>query len=240
LGELEVSGTKKQANFTGEKNILNTNTIVKVVPIAEPAVLGLIGLGVAALVLASADLRLAPGVEKSLMIPWILMFGAVAQLIAGLMEFKRNNVFGATVFSVYAMTMFSIALTLFLNNSTVVNKGDITYYAYGLIGILIFSFIATIAALMTNKIFFGILIAVDLAVALLIPHYLYEISAQPAGVFLLITSVLSFYGAAAIILNTMAGKSILPLGKAIWTPKNKIVCKSNRGLMDIKNNTRNK
>jgi hypothetical protein len=75
------------------------------------------------------------------------------------------------------------------------------------------------ASLMTNKILFGILIAVDLSVAFLIPHYLYEISAQPAGVFLLITSVLSFYAAAAIILNTMAGKNILPLGKAIWTPK---------------------
>jgi succinate-acetate transporter protein len=75
------------------------------------------------------------------------------------------------------------------------------------------------ASLMTNKALFGILIAVDLAVALLIPHYLYEMSSQPAGVFLLITSVLSFYAAAAIILNTMAGKSILPLGKAIWTPK---------------------
>lgn len=209
----------KKTIFTDEKNILNTKAPEKVVSIAEPAVLGLIGLAVAALVLASADLKLASGIEKSLMIPWILMFGATAQFIAGIMEFKRNNVFGATIFSVYAMTMFSIALTLFINNSTVVNKGDITYYAYGLIGILVFSLIATIASLMTNKVLFGILIAVDLAVALLIPHYLYEISAQPAGIFLLITSVLSFYAAAAIILNTMAGKNILPLGKAIWIPK---------------------
>ena len=214
---------KKVANLTEEKDVLNTKTTIKTVPVAEPAVLGLIGLAVAALVLASADLKLASNVEKSLMIPWILMFGATAQLIAGVMEFKRNNVFGATVFSVYAMTMFSIALTLFINNSTIVNKGDITYYAYGLIGILIFSLIATMASLMTNKILFGILIAVDLSVAFLIPHYLYEISAQPAGVFLLITSILSFYTAAAIILNTMAGKNILPLGKAIWTPKNNIV-----------------
>ena len=210
---------KKQANFIDEKSVVNTKTIVKTVPVAEPAVLGLIGLGVAALVLASADLGLASSVEKSLMIPWVLMFGATAQLIAGVMEFKRDNVFGATVFSVYAMTMFSIALTLFINNSTIVNKGDISYYAYGLIGILIFSLIATIASLMTNKVLFGILIAVDLAVAFLIPHYLYEISAQPAGIFLLLTSVLSFYAAAAIILNTMAGKSILPLGKAIWDLK---------------------
>jgi hypothetical protein len=210
---------KKEANFTDEKGVLNTETTVKTLPVAEPAALGLIGLAVAALVLASADLKFASGVEKSLMIPWVLMFGAIAQLIAGVMEFKRNNVFGATVFSVFAMTMFSIALTLFIDNSTIVNKGDITYYAYGLIGILIFSLIATMASLMTNKVMFGILIAVDLAVAFLIPHYLYEMSSQPAGVFLLITSVLSFYAAAATMFNTMAGKSILPLGRAIWTPK---------------------
>jgi uncharacterized protein len=210
---------KKEAILTDEKGVLNMETTVKALPVAEPAAFGLIGLAVAALVLAAADLKLASGVEKSLMIPWVLMFGATAQLIAGAMEFKRNNVFGATVFSVYAMTMYSIAITLFINNSTFVSKGDITYYAYGLIGILIFSLIATVASLMTNKALFGILIAVDLAVGLLIPHYLYEMSSQPAGVFLLVTSVLSFYTAAAIILNTMAGKSILPLGKAIWSPK---------------------
>lgn len=195
-------------------------TTVKSVPVAEPAALGLIGLAVAALVLASADLQLVENIpSKSLMIPWILFFGATAQLIAGAMEFKRNNIFGATVFSVYAMTMYSIALTLVINNSTAVNQGNIAHYAYGLIGILIFSLIATVASLMTNKALFGILIAVDLAVALLIPHYLYEMSAQPAGVFLLLTSVLSFYAAAAVILNTMAGRIILPVGKPLWVPK---------------------
>jgi succinate-acetate transporter protein len=59
---------------------------------------------------------------------------------------------------------------------------------------------------------------VDLAVASLIPHYLLGISSLPAGFFLLLTSVLSFYGAAAILFNTLAGKNILPLGKALWTP----------------------
>jgi succinate-acetate transporter protein len=211
---------KKGTNLTSEKGVLNTETSVKALPVAEPAALGLIGLAVAALILASADLQLVSSVpSKSLMIPWILFFGATAQLIAGAMEFKRNNIFGATVFSVYAMTMYSIALTLFINNSTAVSPGNLAHYAYGLIGILIFSLIATTASLMTNKVLFGILVAVDLAVGLLIPHYLYEMSAQPAGVFLLLTSVLSFYAAAAILLNTMAGKIILPVGKPIWIPK---------------------
>jgi uncharacterized protein len=211
---------KKETTVSELKGVAATEVTIKAVPLADPAALGLIGLAVAALVLGSVDLRLVASVpSKSLMIPWILFFGATAQLIAGGLEFKRNNIFGATVFSVYAMTMYSIALTLVINNSSVLNPGNIDNYAYGLIGILVFSLIATVASLMTNKILFAILIAVDLAVALLIPHYLVEMSAQPAGVFLILTSVLSFYAAAAILLNTMAGRTVLPVGKPLWIPK---------------------
>jgi len=211
---------KKETNVMEQKSVISTDVTVKAVPMADPAALGLIGLAVAALVLGSVDLQLTASVpSKSLMIPWILFFGATAQLIAGAMEFKRNNIFGATVFSVYAMTMYSIALTVVINNSSVLTSGNIEHYAYGLVGILLFSLIATVASLMTNKALFAILIAVDLAVVLLIPHYLLEMSAQPAGVFLILTSVLSFYTAAAILLNTMAGRTVLPLGKPLWTPK---------------------
>jgi succinate-acetate transporter protein len=206
---------KKEQNVE-EKTNSSLQTTAKVTTVAEPAALGLIGLAIAALVLASTDLKMASSIARSLMIPWVLFFGATAQFVAGLMEFRRNNIFGATVFSVYAMTMYSIALTLIVIHFTNVQI-DVTHYAYGLAGILVFSLIATAASVMTNKTFFAILLMVDLAVASLIPHYLLEISSLPAGFFLLLTSVLSFYGAAAILLNTMAGKQILPLGKALWT-----------------------
>lgn len=196
---------------------VNTETTIKQLPMltAEPAALGLIGLAVATLVLASTDLGLASSSNKSLMVPWVLFFGATAQLIAGFMDFKRNNIFGATVFTVYALTMYSIALTLFITIFTEATF-DISHYAYGLAAILVFSLIATTASLMTNKLLFVILIAVDLAVISLVFHFFYNISTQPAGIFLIITSALSFYGAAAVLINTMAGKTVLPLGNAIW------------------------
>lgn len=199
-----------------EKSISTTSAI----PIlyAEPAPLGLIGLAVAALVLGSADIGLTSATSKSLIIPWVLFFGATAQLIAGLTELKRNNIFGATVFSTYSMTMYAIAITLMITIFMDV-KFDINHYAYGLLGILIFSLIASIASLMTNKVFFGILIAVDLAVVFLIPHYLFRFSSIPAGIFLIMTSMLSFYASAAILLNTMAGKILLPMGTAFWKLK---------------------
>ncbi len=184
---------------------------------AEPAALGLTGLGVAALVIGSGYLGLTSGVDKVLMVPWILFFGACAQLIAGVTDFKRNNIFGATVFSVYAFAMFSIALTLFFIIFGGVNF-DIAHYGFGLIAILAFSLIATFASLMAHKILFIILIVVDIAVIGLIFHYLSGAPTFVGGLFLIFTSILSFYAVAAILMNTMAGKTILPLGEPIWKP----------------------
>ena len=205
--------------YVAEKNIVKSETTVKELPMlaAESAPLGLIGLAVATLVLASTDLGLTSHTAKSLMIPWVLFFGATAQLIAGTVEFKRNNIFGATVFTTYAMTMYAIAFTLFITIFTGV-EFDIAHYGFGLIAILVFSLIATAASLMTNKMLFIILIFVDLAVIALILHYLFDTAAFPAGVFLLCTSISSFYTAMAVLLNNMAGKTILPLGAAIWSP----------------------
>ncbi len=184
---------------------------------AEPAALGLIGLAVAAFVIGSGYLGLTSGIDKLLMVPWILFFGASAQLVAGIMEFKRNNIFGATVFTTYAMTMYAIAFTLLFSIFGGVTF-DIAHYAFGLITILIFSLIATVASLMTNKVLFSILVVVDIAVVGLIPHYLTGASSIVGGIFLMATSVLSFYAAASVLINTMAGKTIFPLGGPIWKP----------------------
>ncbi|MFW6196101.1 MAG: acetate uptake transporter [Thermoplasmatota archaeon] len=184
---------------------------------AEPASLGLFGLAVAALVLASSDLGVASASSKSLLMPWVLFFGATAQLIAGRMEFKRNNIFGFTVFTFFSMAMYSIATTVVITDFTDVAV-DINHYVFGLTAVLIFLLIATAASVMTNKALFTILVVVDIAIPLLIVHYLWDLSAVYAGVCLLLTSILSFYTAGAVLLNTMAGRDILPLGSPIWEP----------------------
>jgi succinate-acetate transporter protein len=186
----------------------------------EPASLGLTGLAVAALVLASADLGLT-GTNKALMIPWAIFLGATGQLIAGLMDFKRGNMFGATAFTTYSLLWYSVGVTLFIiyfKDPNIVI--DIRHYAWGLVGFVIFSLILTVASLMTNKVLFGILVFIDLAIGTLAAHYLLTgIPELSVGVFLIGVSVLSFYGAAAVLLNTMAGKTILPMGKPFWAPR---------------------
>jgi len=53
------------AKKNNEKSIIQ-----QPITVSDPAPLGLIGLAVAALVLASTDLGLVPPAAKSLMIPW--------------------------------------------------------------------------------------------------------------------------------------------------------------------------
>lgn len=202
-----------------EEDLLEHHTTIKTPPpkIAEPACLGLIGLAIAALVLASTDLGLASGEAESLMIPWTLFLGATAQLVAGIMDFRRDNIFGATAFTTYSMLWYSVSLTLFITIFTSVNF-DLTHYAYGLLGFLIFSVILTVASLMTNKALLAVLIFIDLAILTLVAHILAGTAVLPVGISLLLVSVFSFYGAAGVLLNNMADKEVLPLGEAVWNP----------------------
>ena len=200
-----------------QKSISEINVKELPVSAAEPACLGLIGLAIAALVLASTDLGLASATSTSLMIPWTLFLGATAQLIAGIIDFKRNNIFGATAFTTYSLLWYAVSLTLYITQFTNI-PFDITHYAYGLIGFLFFSLILTFASTLTNKTLFGILLAIDIAIITLVFHILYGVSAVPVGISLVAVSALSFYGAAAVLLNNMAQREILPLGSAYWQP----------------------
>lgn len=203
-----------------DKANMKTDTSDKTLKIsnAEPATLGLIGLAIAALVLASSDLKLTSVTSKSLIIPWTLFLGATAQLIAGIMDFRRNNIFGATAFTTYSLLWYSVSLTLFITIFTEVTF-DLAHYAFGLLGFLIFSIILTIASVMVNKTFFTILIFIDLALLSLILNIIYKIPAEIVGVFLIFVSIFSFYGAAGVLINTMSGKIIIPLGKPFLKQK---------------------
>jgi len=183
----------------------------------EPASLGLFGLAVAALLLGVTYMGLADAKNNALLIPWVLFFGATTQFVAGIMEFKRNNIFGATVFTFFSMAMYSIALTAYINAFTDMTV-DTNHYAAGLVAVFVFLLIVTFASMMTNKVLFSIVVAVDIALPILIAHYLWGYSGLYGGIFLLITSALSFYAAAAVLLNTMAEKTVLPLGSPMWKP----------------------
>ena len=184
---------------------------------AEPAPLGLTGLAVAALVLGLTDLGWASAADKSLMVPWTLFLGATAQLIAGIIDFRRNNIFGGTAFTTYSLLWYAVSLTLVI---TIFSDAafDMTHYANGLIGFLVFSLILTVASAMTNTVLFVVLLGIDAAIFFLVGQLLGSWPSEPVGVSLLAVSAASFYGVAAVLINRMAGRVVVPVGKALWVP----------------------
>ena len=182
---------------------------------ADPAPLGLTGLAVAALVLGLTDLGWASAADKSLMVPWTLCLGATAQLIAGIIDFRRANIFGGTAFTAYSLLWYAVSLTLVITIFTDAAV-DTTHYAHGLIGFLVFSLILTAAATMTNTVLFVVLIGIDFAIFFLVGQLLGGWPTEPVGVSLLAVSASSFYGAGAVLINRMAGRTVVPVGKPFW------------------------
>src|SRR5471032_3547567 len=67
-------------------------------PVADPAPLGLAGFALTTFLLSGHNATFIPDLI------WIgpaLFYGGLAQLLAGMWEFRNRNVFGATAFSTY-------------------------------------------------------------------------------------------------------------------------------------------
>lgn len=118
--------------------------------LGNPAVVGLAGFGVTTLVLQLHNLGycgLAPVI-------WLgLCFGGTAQLVAGLMEFKKNNNFGFCAFTSYGAFWISLCLMLlFGKNPELVKAYPLLKFTEVDLGIYllawtIFTFILFIASL---------------------------------------------------------------------------------------------
>ena len=84
---------------------------------ANPAPLGLMGFGLTTVLLSSINAGLLPAGGEPEVITLAMAFGGSAQLIAGIMEFKTGNVFGATAFTSYGAFWWWFALLILLGGN---------------------------------------------------------------------------------------------------------------------------
>ena len=187
---------------------------------ADPTALGLFGLAMVTLVASSQKLELTHGFAY--VVPWAIFLGAFAQLIAGILDYKKCNVFGGTAFCAYGFFWLAVAFSWLTNIGTYgqLLQSNIDPHQLGMafIGYLIFSLYMTVAAVETNKVLLVIFIFIDflfIGLALnsfeIAPHATHRFS----GIAELCISLLSFYGSAASILNIHFGRTFLPVGKPL-------------------------
>jgi hypothetical protein len=188
--------------------------------VADPAPLGLTGLSMVTLVAASQKLGLTEGL--SIIIPWAILLGGVAQLIACVYDFKHNNLFGSTAFGIYGLFWIAVASSWMIKmgvfGETLAAAVDVRQFGVVFLGYLIISIFLTIAAFKTNKALIAIMVLIDfLFLGLMMDSfgmggYWHSIAAWSE----LSISLIGFYAAGANLLNKMYGRTILPLGSPIW------------------------
>jgi uncharacterized protein len=196
----------------------NHNTQQVKITTADPSALGLFGLAMVTLVASSQKLGLTSGV--SFILPWAIFLGGFAQLFACINDAKHNNTFGTTAFGAFALFWFGVGASWLIQlgafGEELAANVDPKQLGFAFIGYLIFSVFMTIGAMETHKVLFIIFVLIDcLFIGLSLSTFgiIPEAAHMFAAVSELLIALFSFYGSAAVVLNTHFGKVFLPVGK---------------------------
>ena len=183
---------------------------------ANPAPLGLLGFGMTTVLL---NLHNAGIYEMNAMILAMgIFYGGIAQVIAGILESKKNNTFGMTAFISYGFFWLTlVALIVMPKLGWVVASSDNGMIAY-LIMWGIFTFLLFLGTLRISR-------ALQFVFATLTVLFFLLAAADATGnaglkTFTgyegIVCGLSAIYTATATLLNEVYGKVVLPLG-----PKNK-------------------
>ncbi len=91
--------------------------------LANPAPLGLMGFGMTTVLLNLHNAGLFT-IDVAILAMGIF-YGGIAQVLAGLLEFKKNNTFGLTAFTSYGMFWLSFVAILLLPEMGLANAPDV-------------------------------------------------------------------------------------------------------------------
>jgi len=142
-----------------------------------------------------------------------IFVGGIAQLIAGIQEWKVNNTFGATAFTLYGSFWLSFAVLNLLPASAVTPSGSLDIGVYLAVwGVFsFFMFIGTLKISKAHQIIFASLTILFflLAIGDFTGSHTVKIIAGFEGIF---CGASAIYTAVALILNELYGKTVLSLG----------------------------
>jgi len=178
--------------------------------IANPAPLGLLGFGMTTCLLNLHNAGLIP--LSIVIIAMGFALGGAAQIIAGIMEFKKNNTFGATAFTAYGFFWWTLIL-IWINPFSQIGAADAKSLGYYLGFWCIFTcfmFIGTFTQSRANQVVFGS--AAVLFLLLSIANFTgYETIHTIAGYVGIFCGLSALYNAIGQVLNQEFKKKVFPL-----------------------------
>lgn len=185
----------------------------------EPAPLGLFGFATATFTAGAVLAGWFPATTILYASAVLFIFGGLAQFIAGMWSYRKGDTLAATAFGTFGAFNTTYALYLWLHHAGIIAGPGA---GLGVVGIFIAGFgliagLLMVAAMWRNMALVAVLFFLSLAYCLIgasdiaagAPNLL-----SYGGWAAIISSVIAFYTAGAMVINSEARRMLLPLGKA--------------------------
>ena len=181
--------------------------------IADPGPLGLAAFALTTFLLSAVNAHWTSG--NSAGTAWLgyaLAYGGLVQLLAGMWEFRRGNVFAATAFGSYGG--FWIGLFVWIRVAPVASGHDLGWI---LLAFAIFNTYMLLMATQINMAVFGVFLTLELTeIFLAIGNFTSSIGLSQFGGYLgVLTALVAWYTSAAGVSAGMGGRILLPVGKPL-------------------------
>ena len=201
--------------------------------IADPAPLGLAAFALTTFLLSAKNADWMTHATGNAWLAYAFAYGGLAQLLAGMWEFRNRNVFGATAFGTYGSFWIGLFLWVrFVVDPAVAAARPATLaatvsalnhdLAWILLAFAIFNTYMLIMSAQVNLAVFGVFLTLELteiilcignfnAGAALLPTTTIKIG----GYVGLLTALVAWYASAAGVSNGVAGKIRFPVGRPL-------------------------
>lgn len=179
-------------------------------PLGNPAVVGLAGFGLTTLILQFHNLGLC-GLGPIIALG--LVFGGVAQLMAGLQEFKVGNNFGYSAFVSYGAFWISLSFILLFNKYDIY-KSSPTDVGYFLVVWTLYTAIMWVGAMRIHSAMASTFTLLLIGFILLdLAHFGFPAMTKVAAYVLILCALNAWYMMAHVIFKQVFGRDVLPVGK---------------------------
>jgi uncharacterized protein len=186
--------------------------------LANPGPLGLAGFGLTTIVLCTINAGLLPKEAVPVVVPLAFAYGGVAQIIAGILEFRTGNTFGMVAFTSYGLFWWWFAFLQWTIGAGWLKPVPASAVATVLLAWGIFTFLMWIVTFRANKAVWSIFLLLWITFLLLalgdfgctIGGHSYT---RLGGYFGLLTGIDALLVAFVEVLNAHAGRTVIPLGQ---------------------------
>ena len=203
--------------------------------IADPAPLGLAAFALTTFLLSAKNAGWMTNSTGSAWLSFAFAYGGLAQLLAGMWEFRNRNVFGATAFGTYGSFWIGLFLwvRLVVDPAVAAAKTPVALAAtvsalnhdlgWILVAFAIFNTYMLILSAQLNMAVFAVFLTLEITeIILAIGNFTAGAAVNPTttikigGYVGVLTALVAWYASAAIASRGMAGgKIVLPVGKPL-------------------------